>query len=279
MILSFHPIIKAHKNIVVADKEGISNRVKRLIRGADAVILPQVAPFFLIETLLEYQKPHFPDQSLRIGWRNKVDQLNSFHLWGVDYPKTLVFEDLNSLFAHSTLLSQRPGFPFLIKSANEHEGNNILLVEDEKGLEELYGKRQDIFLSSPLLVQEYIESQGYVLRVVTLYKDYVGYWKKGDSLVVNISKGAKIVEDFRPELIREGIESVRRVKTQTRLDLAAVDMVFSLKEPACPYWLEVNFFFGRKGLGGRHGFYKLLLSSVSHWLTDLGLKPEISLWV
>ncbi|MFN3535303.1 MAG: hypothetical protein ACK4WB_07930, partial [Desulfatiglandales bacterium] len=196
MILSFHPVIKAHKNIVVAGKEGISNRVKRLIRGADAVILPQVAPFFLIETLLEYQKPHFPDQSLRIQWRNKVDQLNSFHLWGVDYPKTLVFEDLDSLFAHSALLPQRPGFPFLIKSANEHEGNNILLVEDEKGLEELYGRRQELSLSSPLMVQEYIESQGYVLRVVTLYKDYVGYWKKGDSLVVNISKGAEIVEDF-----------------------------------------------------------------------------------
>ena len=54
-------------------------------------------------------------------------------------------------------------------------------------------------------------------------------------------------------------------KTIRKLNLAAFDLVFPPGETA-PVFLEINYTFGRTGLGGSEKFYILLQNAVDHWL-------------
>ena len=57
---------------------------------------------------------------------------------------------------------------------------------------------------------------------------------------------------------------------QTGIDLAAFDVIFSrdpaVAAPDTPIFLEINYFFGRRGLGGSEGFYRLLAQGLADWL-------------
>jgi ribosomal protein S6--L-glutamate ligase len=63
----------------------------------------------------------------------------------------------------------------------------------------------------------------------------------------------------------------RRLKKAAGLDLAAVDIL--APEGGQPLLLEVNFYFGRRALGGSEPFLVLLLEAVRAWLSGLGLDP------
>ena len=53
-------------------------------------------------------------------------------------------------------------------------------------------------------------------------------------------------------------------------DLAGVDVVFSAQEnDAPPLLLEINYFFGRKGLGGSEAYYKILQAEIQTWLAGV----------
>lgn len=275
MILSFHPVIRANKNLSVAGQKALPKEYLQAIKASDAVILPQIAPKFLYEAVMEFNKPCFPDQALRFKWKDKSSQIHSFLHWGITFPKTELFEDVGALLLGGVSID----YPFVIKSASEHEGRGVVLV---KGEEDLLAIRLDppkCLLSGPILAQEFINGQGYVLRVVCLYKDQVAYWKWAESEIVSIAKRAKVIRDFRKDLIQKGIETTIALREKVRLDVAAIDMIYDMTNPEMPYWLEVNFFFGRKGLGGSRKYYGLLLKATKCWLRDVGLNPEVSLWV
>lgn len=277
MLLSFHPIIKADINLSVAGKSFLSKKAIEAIKKADAIILPQIAPLFLYEMVIEREKPHFPDQSLRFRWKHKADQLRSFDEWEIPYPKTLIFESFESFLEANPDEISSLGYPFFLKSALEHEGEGIFLVKDEEDLTRIRTDLPAWLLSGPILAQRCVSTHGYVLRVVSLYKLHLAYWKKDDSEIVSISRGARIIRHYRKDLIQKGIEEVTRLKGKARLDLAAVDIVFDMDSSSSPYLLEINFFFGRKGLGGRKGFYKLLLKAVQSWIEEIGLRQNVTL--
>lgn len=277
MVLSFHPIIKADINLSVAGKSSLSKGAIEAIKKADAIILPQIAPIFLYEMVIEKQKPHFPDQTLRFQWKDKADQLRSFDEWEIPYPKTFIFESLKSFMETDLSKFSSLGYPFFLKSALEHEGQGIILVKDEQDLNHIRAKLPAFLITGPILAQEYISTNGCVLRVVSLYKFHLAYWKKDETEIVSISRGARILRRYRKDLIQKGIQEILRLKDKVRLDLAAVDIVFNMEKPSLPYLLEVNFFFGRKGLGGRKGFYKLLLRAIQSWLREIGINREVSL--
>jgi ribosomal protein S6--L-glutamate ligase len=72
-----------------------------------------------------------------------------------------------------------------------------------------------------------------------------------------------------PELTRKGIGCVQRFCEKTGIDLAAFDVLFdrSRQDPE-PLLSEINFLFGRKGLGGSASFHALLNQAVHTWLED-----------
>jgi ribosomal protein S6--L-glutamate ligase len=63
------------------------------------------------------------------------------------------------------------------------------------------------------------------------------------------------------------------------MNLAAVDIVFPMSHPdPKPHVLEINYSFGRRGLGGSEVFYGLLFEAVQEWLLENGLDPgEVTL--
>jgi len=51
-----------------------------------------------------------------------------------------------------------------------------------------------------------------------------------------------------------------------------LDVIFSAKiEDPDPMLLEINYFFGRKGLGGSEAYYQILLAEIQSWIAGLDL--------
>jgi len=279
-IVSFHPLIKAQINSSVAGKTILSPRQLRLIKKADAIILPQICPEFLYQAVREFQKPCFPDQEIRYKCQDKASQIRFFQANNIPHPKTLIFQNLQCLAEYLKKNSWEWGFPLVLKSCWAHEGDGVFVLMDEK----------DFFIKSPeienkvskhepIITQSLVPTKGYVLRIVTFYKELIPYWKVGTGPIISIAKGAKIVENLFPELKEKGINSLKELKEKIRIDLSAIDMIFDMEKIIGPLWLEINFSFGRKGLGGSKKFYAHLLRAVKTWLKDLGLSPKVTLWV
>jgi hypothetical protein len=58
-------------------------------------------------------------------------------------------------------------------------------------------------------------------------------------------------------------------------DLAGFDILFSSETRVnAPLFLEINYYFGRRGLGGSKTFYDLLTQEIMKWIGSLGLALE-----
>jgi ribosomal protein S6--L-glutamate ligase len=104
------------------------------------------------------------------------------------------------------------------------------------------------------------------------------YWKrpnKTGQVITTISRDAIIDSEWRPDLQEKGKRQAHVLTEKTGINLAAVDFVFpfSLKDPE-PFVLEINYFFGRRGLGGTENYYRLLYQAVQDWLAEAGLNPK-----
>ena len=79
-------------------------------------------------------------------------------------------------------------------------------------------------------------------------------------------------KDLDPELIRIGRHAAARLCEKTGINLAGFDLIFpSGADRPDPLLLEINYFFGRRGLGGPATFYDMLNSEINHWLARNGL--------
>jgi ribosomal protein S6--L-glutamate ligase len=161
--------------------------------------------------------------------------------------------------------------PFLLKTDKGHEGDGVFFVTDVQSLEaalvRLEKIGQDRFIS-----QEGIPCHGNVLRTVVLHKRIVTYWKRADpshAVISTVSHGARVDKKWKPELQEKGKAQAQWICEKTGINLAAFDFVFNLDHPAPqPFILEINYYFGRKGLGGSLRYYRLLLNAIQEWLKE-----------
>jgi ribosomal protein S6--L-glutamate ligase len=126
------------------------------------------------------------------------------------------------------------------------------------------------------LLQELVPAGGRVLRVTVIGHHIVSYWRTHpdpEAFYTNISKGAKIEADSNPDLQAAGVMTTRFFCKKNRIDLAGFDFLFSSLAIADgvvePLFLEINYFFGRKGLGGSERYYDLLQDAIQKWVDDL----------
>jgi len=61
---------------------------------------------------------------------------------------------------------------------------------------------------------------------------------------------------------------VKQLISKTGLNLAAVDIIF--RDNKEPLLLEINYYFGRKGLGNSENYYYLLFDAIQKWLKEKG---------
>ena len=69
---------------------------------------------------------------------------------------------------------------------------------------------------------------------------------------------------------RSAVRAVKSFCMKTSVNLAGFDLLFSTDPKTTdPYFLEINYFFGRRGLGGSENYYKLLLHEIDVWLKEV----------
>lgn len=278
MILSFHPMFPADKNLLCAGRLP-GEKERTAIRAAAATILPQGCRRELFDMARRHCPRVFPDYTARFDYPGKTGQIRLFQECGVRYPSSEVFSSA-ARFAdrYRRLPADLPfRFPFVIKFDWGGEGETVSVVQSVEQLEAVIKKAVDFERTglSGFIMQEFIACRNRVLRVAVVGSTNISYWRigaKDHRSCVSAAAGAFIDADADPDLQRSAVDAVKRFAQRNRIDLAGFDLLFSEgKGEREPYFLEINYFFGRRGLGGSERYYALLAKEICGWLHRHGL--------
>ncbi|OQX62198.1 MAG: hypothetical protein B5M56_07120 [Desulfococcus sp. 4484_241] len=278
MIVSFNPCAPADLYLVHKGSASVTEDETEAMRSASAVILHQGCSAGLYRAARECCKNVFPDFSARFNYPGKIGQTELFRATETPHPDTLICRNLEHF--HEQVKGRHgipfPGFPLVFKFDRADEGMGVFLAENESRLPSLLdmAKEWERTGQSGFILQKYIPSGGKALRVVVIYKQTFAYWRvSNDSICINAARGAGIDHSSHPELIQKGVNAVKRFCAGTGINLAGFDLIFPEANPADgPLFLEINYYFGRRGLGGSNRYYEILAREIKRWLNDRGIK-------
>jgi len=277
MILSFHPNIVAHKNILCAGRLP-NDEDRRAISQAAAVILSQGCSETLYRMCCRHCPDVFPNYDARFDFPGKLGQARLFQKTGAPFPLTHTFVDVSSYRGHEGYNSPMTSLelPCVFKFDWGGEGEGVLLLKTQKALEEAVERAEVSERSGQkgFLLQEYVPCGGRTLRVVIMGDQLVSYWRRQQAdaeFLINLKAGAVIDHASDQALQEEGKVVVEDFCAKTGINLAGFDLLFTENEKAQPLFLEINYFFGRRGLGGSFKYYELVERAVMLWLEEIGL--------
>ncbi|MGD2011575.1 MAG: hypothetical protein PVI34_02650 [Desulfobacterales bacterium] len=279
MILSFHPLFTADRQIICAGR-GPGPDERQAISAATAVILPQACRQDLYEMVRENCALYFPNYDARFAYPGKTGQLVLFKRAGVPHPRTISFSDTR---AFHRLCRRIPddlpfGFPCVFKFDWGGEGETVFPVDSDSRLKEFLGTASAFERTgqSGFLLQEMIPTGNRSLRVAVIGRRFVAYWRvqpDRQKWYANLAHGGQIDFMADPELRAMAVSAVRNFCGFTRIDLAGFDLLFPEgAASATPFFLEINYFFGRRGLGGSQAYYRILVQEIDNWLSRNGLE-------
>jgi len=278
MVLSFHPNIVADKNILCAGRLP-NDEDCAAISQAQAVILPQGCSEALYRMSRNHCPNVFPNYDARFDFPGKVGQARLFQKVGAPFPLTYSFDTVSEYYKDFGNISGMVplGLPCVFKSDWGGEGEGVFYMKTAEDLEQLLRRAQGNEKSGHkgFLLQDFIPSRDRSLRVVVIGDVFFSYWRVQEDpskFVTSLEAGAVIDPDADPDLQRAGRGAVAQFCMETKINLAGFDLLFPRDKPeAGPLFLEINYFFGRKGLGGSFKYYDLLEEGVKSWLNGLGL--------
>lgn len=279
MILSFHPCYVAHENRLCAGRNPDETDLQ-LMRSAEAVILPQGCRRTLFEAARQSCTRIFPDYTARFAWPDKTGQSRMFLHFQAPHPKTAVFDSLADLDYKCKSDPSLAGFdfPFVFKYNGPGEGANVWLVKEPQTFFRLLNQAAAWEKTGQygFVLQQYIQTQGRSLRVAVIGNTIVSYWRIqqfSESFHASAAHGARLDHTAFAGRRAAAEKQVRRFCTQAGINLAGFDLIFSETHPEDKrgLFLEVNYFFGRRGLGGSEKFYSLLCAEIDNWLKQTGL--------
>ena len=276
MILSFHPLYEADRNIICAGRNPGQEELTA-IKSARAVILPQGCRESLY-VMARDNCPHvFPNYDKRFEYPDKIGQARLFQAADVPHPYTRSFDSVADFLKTHTPTQPISDFPFplVFKFDWGGEGDNVFPIESPVELEKLINRAVSYEKTGQygFLFQEFIPTQGRSLRVVVIHREFISYWRQQESqadLYTNIKKGAFVEPHKDPLLQEKAVAAAAAFCSHSGINLAGFDFLFSettlKKERIEPLFLEINYFFGRKGLGGSGAYYKILQKEIDRWL-------------
>lgn len=233
----------------------------RLIAGAAGVLMPKYCPPGRYGQVARLAKSHFPHLAPRYAYRGKARQIILFRRLGIAHPRTVLYASPEEAERNS---GDCPlALPFVLKGDTGGGGSAVFPVTSHRAyLDGLAHLPQN----EPVLVQEWIENAGKDLRVVLMGSRVKSYFRVGgDSFYNNVSKGARVDHGLQPDKQGEGRRLAIKVARKTRIDLGAFDIMFPVGGGP-PLVVEINFQFGRKGLGGLRGYERMFHSAVREWM-------------
>jgi len=278
MIVSFHPLFEADKNIICAGREPNGEDLVA-IKSADAVILSQGCYPALFEMARKHCPHIFPNYDARFKYPGKINQIKLFRKIEIAHPASEIFYDLASFHQRygETPASLSFSFPVVSKLDWGGEGETVYLVKSAGDLQEILQKIAEYEKSGQVgfILQEYIPSNRRTHRVVIIGQRVISYWRVQqniDGFYSNLSKGAIIDSKTEPGLQYKAVALIKNLCQKTGINLAGFDVIFSSENVnPDPILLEINYFFGRKGLGGSEDYYRILLKEIRNWLISHNL--------
>ena len=278
VVLSFHPNIVAHKNILCAGRLP-NEEDRRAICQARAVIVPQGCSEPLYRMCCKHCSHVFPNYDARFDFPGKLGQARLFQKAGAPFPHTYPFETVSLYHEYLRTNAQKGplSFPSVFKSDWGGEGDEVFLLKTPEDLEQALARARRVEQSGQkgFLLQEYIPCGGRSLRVVVIGEEFLSYWRvqpDPSKFVTSLQVGAIIDHEADPRLQEAGVAAVSDFCAKTGINLAGFDLLFSQNgKETTPFFLEINYFFGRRGLGGSFKYYDLLDRAVEAWLDTLGL--------
>ncbi len=278
MILSFHPCFEADKNLLCAGREPDADDLAA-IKAANAVILPQGCYRSLYEIAHNNCRYVFPNFDVRFKYAGKIGQARLFQQKNVPYPRTETHLNVDAFVGHYGGFSAQPAFdfPFVLKFDWGGEGYQVYLIQSASEFKDILQAARNFEDSghTGFIIQEYISSNNRSLRVVVIGQTVISYWRvqsNNQSFYSNLAKGAVIDTDADPDLQEMAVKSVKAFCSRTGINLAGFDLLFSSqRKNRTPLFLEINYYFGRRGLGGSERFYEILTTEITKWIDSLGL--------
>lgn len=270
MILSFHPIIEGDKNRLCAGRDP-DNEDLAAIASASMVILPQGCRESLYKMAVQNAAKVFPDYNARFKYPGKVGQAGLFKNFGAAHPHTMAFDRYGAFLEKYKNTDLPPiEFPCVFKLNWGGEGESVFLLENQSDFQSAINMAQNFEAAGQFgfLFQQYIQTNGRSLRVVVLNETIITYWRvasKKNPFCAGISKGGTIDHESDKHLMALAKKSVQDLCEKTGINLAGFDLVFNGPDLQ-PLFLEINFFFGRQGLGGSKKYYKMLEQAISAWI-------------
>lgn len=262
--VSFRPEVELEENLPplarIEDRETID-----LLRNAAGVLLPAHISPWRYETITRHAHKWFPRLEIQLHSRGKTKQAHLFQKLGVRHPQTLVFENPRKLKDYLDLHEPPWGYPFVLKGDLGGGGETVFPVYNA---EQTGGYLKRLPQDSPLLIQKWVEHGGKDLRVV-IYGDHtVSYFRVGEGRFYNnVCRGAKLDHHGWPDLQQKGVAAVLAFSKLAGIDIAGYDLMFPDKGE--PVFIEVNFHFGRKGIGGTKEHQAHVLRAIKTWHTRI----------
>jgi ribosomal protein S6--L-glutamate ligase len=276
MILSFHPIIEADKNIICAGRLPDDND-QAAIRLADAVILPQGCSEALYRMARSHCPHIFPNMDIRFAYPGKRGQIRLFREKGLAHPRTDLYADLGHFESQSADLV----LPVVIKLDFGGQGDTVFKAgsADEMALALERVKACERTGQKGFLVQQFIPTRDRSLRIAVIGQWRIAYWRIAPGRFgTSVSRGAVLDHEADPHLQQAALTVVNAFCQKTHLQLGGFDIIFSADDlnagHVAPLALEINYFFGRAGLGGSEAYYRILEQETRNWLSELGLKAR-----
>ena len=275
MIVSFHPLFEADTNIICAGRDPNAEDLSA-IKAADAVVLSQGCSQPLYDMARSNCSHVFPNYNVRFEYPGKTGQIKLFRNIDVSHPASKIFADVAAFHRQQTENHLPFTFPLVFKLDWGGEGQTVYRINTAENLQQILKQTAEFEKSgqSGFLLQEYIASVGKTLRIVSIGQQYISYWRIQENsaeFYSNLNKGAVINKDAEPESQHKAVDLVTRVCQKTGINLAGFDVIFASQANPVPLLLEINYFFGRKGLGGSEAYYKILLQEIHKWLKQRDL--------
>ncbi len=271
-------MFKGDRNIICAGRDpGVADL--QAIRAAAAVILPQGCSRQLYDMARSNCSHVFPNYDVRFRYAGKIGQTQLFRETATLHPETVVFHSVAE-FWKCCPNGGYPNFPVVFKFDWGGEGDTVFLARSFQELSELVqtAARYEASGQKGFVLQRFIFSGNRSLRVVVIGKKIISYWRAQEDTAcfqASVSKGAQVDRTSFPALKEAAESSVAGLCRLVGINLAGFDVIFAHGEAEPrPLLLEINYFFGRVGLGGSEPFYRILRREILRWLQEIGVRAR-----
>ena len=259
--VSFYPQIPMEENLPVFQSLDVPE-VRELITGAAGVVIPRYILPGRYEVITRLTKHWFPHQRAKHDYGGKIRQIRLFRELGIRHPESLLFSNSDELLNHFNRFGAPWEYPVVLKGDLGGGGSGVFPIYGPEDVSRHIGK---IPPQQPILLQRWVEHGGRDLRVVTYGQDLaVSYFRVGDGRFYNnVCRGGRMDHDGWPDEQAKGVKAAQALCRLAMIDIAGFDLMFP--DEGEPVFVEINFNFGRKGLGGAAGHRKYEIEAVMRW--------------